>query len=261
MILADKICACRRQQGLSQEALAARLHVSRQAVSKWETGDTEPESGKLVALARIFGVTVDWLLSEDARFQEETETLSTQTSSESAVPQPQGILKKKAFANLRWGYVLYLCCLCVYGFIAIVTRFGYDPQFAWSIHFARLSIFFDPITLLSMLTGSILLLWGSGLLRAAAQAFRFMFSQREYEACPAETIPGCRRGVRTALVGFVLGGVLSVVTYASDFSMYGGVLELTDRTLSLLPPFLLYSIAALFVLLPVDLSLKQRQER
>ena len=65
MKLSEKICLCRKKQGLSQEALAQMLGVSRQAVSKWETGESEPEIGKLRLLSQTFGVTVDWLLSED----------------------------------------------------------------------------------------------------------------------------------------------------------------------------------------------------
>ena len=65
MNLSEKIQLCRRQAGLSQEALAEKLNVSRQAVSKWETGAAEPELSKLRALAAAFGVTADWLLSEE----------------------------------------------------------------------------------------------------------------------------------------------------------------------------------------------------
>ena len=65
MTLSEKILYCRRKSGLSQEALSERLGVSRQAVSKWETGDATPEVGKLKALADAFCVTTDWLLSED----------------------------------------------------------------------------------------------------------------------------------------------------------------------------------------------------
>ena len=64
MNLAEKILYCRKKAGLSQEALAEKLGVSRQAVSKWETGDAVPELSKLVLLARAFDVTTDWLLSE-----------------------------------------------------------------------------------------------------------------------------------------------------------------------------------------------------
>ncbi|MBQ9980455.1 MAG: helix-turn-helix transcriptional regulator [Oscillospiraceae bacterium] len=65
MKLHEKIYWCRKKVGLSQEALAERIGVSRQAVSKWETGEAVPEVGKLLLLAKTFGVTTDWLLSED----------------------------------------------------------------------------------------------------------------------------------------------------------------------------------------------------
>ena len=65
MKLSEKILYCRKRAGLSQEALAERLGVSRQAVSKWETGEALPETNKLAALAEALGVSVDWLLSED----------------------------------------------------------------------------------------------------------------------------------------------------------------------------------------------------
>ncbi len=65
MTLSEKIHYCRKKAGKSQEALAEAVGVSRQAVSKWETGEAEPEIRKLQLLASYFGVTADWLLSED----------------------------------------------------------------------------------------------------------------------------------------------------------------------------------------------------
>lgn len=65
MKLSEKICYCRKKSGKSQEALAEQLGVSRQAVSKWETGEAEPELKKLRLLAEVFGVSTDWLLSDD----------------------------------------------------------------------------------------------------------------------------------------------------------------------------------------------------
>lgn len=65
MKLNEKIHHCRRKAGLSQEALAERIGVSRQAISKWETGEASPEISKLPLLAKAFGVTADWLLSEE----------------------------------------------------------------------------------------------------------------------------------------------------------------------------------------------------
>lgn len=72
MKLSEKIAYCRKRAGLSQEALAEKLGVSRQAVSKWETGDAEPEINKLKMLCTVFGVSADWLLSEDEPQEERT---------------------------------------------------------------------------------------------------------------------------------------------------------------------------------------------
>lgn len=66
MKLCEKITFYRKKCGLSQEALAEKIGVSRQAVSKWETGDALPEITKLKSLAECFGVTVDFLLDEEA---------------------------------------------------------------------------------------------------------------------------------------------------------------------------------------------------
>ena len=65
MTLGERIRWYRSRRGLSQEALAEQVGVSRQAVSKWETDAAAPELEKLVALARAFGVTTDQLLSEE----------------------------------------------------------------------------------------------------------------------------------------------------------------------------------------------------
>ncbi len=62
MNLHEKILTCRKRAGLSQEELAEKIGVSRQAVSKWETGEALPEINKIIALADVFAVTTDWLL-------------------------------------------------------------------------------------------------------------------------------------------------------------------------------------------------------
>lgn len=53
----------RQKKGLSQEIIAQKLYVSRQSVSKWERGDAEPDIDKLIALADIFGVDLNYLLA------------------------------------------------------------------------------------------------------------------------------------------------------------------------------------------------------
>lgn len=66
MSLPDKIQLERKKRGLSQEQLANLLNVSRQSVSKWESGQSSPEIDKVVLLSEVFGVTTDYLLKETA---------------------------------------------------------------------------------------------------------------------------------------------------------------------------------------------------
>ncbi len=65
MILADKITEERKKNGWSQEELAAKLGVSRQAVSKWESAGSIPDLQKVIQLATLFDVTTDYLLKDD----------------------------------------------------------------------------------------------------------------------------------------------------------------------------------------------------
>lgn len=62
MSLGDRIAEKRKEKGLSQEALGEELGVSRQSVYKWESGAALPEIEKLIAMSRLFGVTIGWLL-------------------------------------------------------------------------------------------------------------------------------------------------------------------------------------------------------
>ena len=62
MTFGEKLQSLRQRAGMSQDQLAERLEVSRQAVSRWERDETMPETDKVVALADIFDVTTDYLL-------------------------------------------------------------------------------------------------------------------------------------------------------------------------------------------------------
>lgn len=68
-MLSEKIYQLRKNSGLSQEQLAEKLNVSRQAISKWESGTAVPESEKLITISNYFGVSVDYLLKDDAENQ------------------------------------------------------------------------------------------------------------------------------------------------------------------------------------------------
>lgn len=65
MNIAKRISEIRKQSGISQEKLAELVGVSRQAVTKWESGKANPDTENLLRLAEIFGVSVDELCRED----------------------------------------------------------------------------------------------------------------------------------------------------------------------------------------------------
>lgn len=85
MKLYEKILYCRKRAGMSQETLADKLGVSRQAISKWECGTAAPELDNLLAISKLFGVTTDWLLNDDEgsgteeNHDEEKEPVNEQT--------------------------------------------------------------------------------------------------------------------------------------------------------------------------------------
>ena len=62
--IAQRLAELRRERGFSQEGLAEQLGLSRQAVSKWESGASDPSTTNLMALAKLFGVSAEDLLKE-----------------------------------------------------------------------------------------------------------------------------------------------------------------------------------------------------
>lgn len=62
MNISEKILSLRKAHDLTQEQLAEKLDVSRQSISKWESGQAMPEVDKLTALSDVFHVTTDYLL-------------------------------------------------------------------------------------------------------------------------------------------------------------------------------------------------------
>lgn len=92
MDVAERLAALRKRAGLSQGDVAERLNVSRQAVSRWETGFTVPSTDNLSHLGRLYGVTLDELLSYSAALPPEKpqeEAPAQQPKAEAPAPTPQ----------------------------------------------------------------------------------------------------------------------------------------------------------------------------
>lgn len=112
MILADKIARLRKKNGWSQEELAEKMNVSRQAVSKWESAQTVPDLEKILMLGNLFGVTTDYLLKDEIESEEFT------SGEEPAVrrltlAEANEYLALRKTASVRMAVATFLCILSV----------------------------------------------------------------------------------------------------------------------------------------------------
>ncbi|MBN1623559.1 MAG: helix-turn-helix transcriptional regulator [Clostridia bacterium] len=123
MKLQEKILYYRKKSGLSQEALAEKLGVSRQAVSKWETGEAVPEIGKILLLAKTFDITTDSLLNDDDPIEDTSESYGfdrTGTGGNTWVDSIPGVLGK-LLRRYGWLFGVYMA---VAGFFFILIGSG-----------------------------------------------------------------------------------------------------------------------------------------
>lgn len=120
MELSEKILTLRRARGLSQEALAEQIHVSRQAVSRWENGTALPDASNILQLSKLFAVSADYLLNND--WEENTPMPETELPAQEEAPIP-GKAKPCHWSGTRIAGI----CMAVAGFgtnliIYIVSR-------------------------------------------------------------------------------------------------------------------------------------------
>lgn len=120
MDISEKILTLRKSRDLTQEQLAESLNVSRQSVSKWESGQAMPELDKIVALSGFFDVTTDYLLQPS-----EVDVLSVKT--ELLEKQQQLLMmreekRSRAFRCAMYSLGIYLLFLAAY----FVGRFYFE---------------------------------------------------------------------------------------------------------------------------------------
>ena len=112
MILADKIIRLRKKNGWSQEDLANKMSVSRQAVSKWEGAQTIPDLEKILQLSVLFGVTTDYLLKDEIEDEELTgDTSSETTVKRISIEEANVYIEQRKKASWRIALATFLCIL------------------------------------------------------------------------------------------------------------------------------------------------------
>ena len=181
MTFSEKISALRKQKGWSQEELAEKLMVTRQAVSKWESAQSMPDLDKLVQLSEALGVSTDYLLKDEQSQSAPVPATAEQTVKPRHVTQEEARrylqLQTAAIPKTTLGVAL-----CVWSPIALIglpvlrstLNWGFPEEICSGIGLCML--------LVMVAAGVALLLTASGKLR------EFEYLERE----PIETDNGAR---------------------------------------------------------------------
>lgn len=149
-MLSERIYMYRRKNGLSQEQLAEKIGVSRQAISKWESGTSTPELEKLLALSECFNITLDDLIKE--------ETINQGTKE--ASPKERGVETPKAI-EMKVGIILCLMgaiCLILFGVMMVMSPSATEQLNAASTITLSGSGVLLILCVLSMVVGLLLIL-------------------------------------------------------------------------------------------------------
>ena len=113
MILAEKIIYLRKKNGWTQENLAEKLQVSRQAVSKWEGALSVPDLEKILILSKIFGVTTDYLLKDEIEDEEFTDESDQLTKKQVSLVLAHDYLERRKNAAKQIAIATFLCIIAV----------------------------------------------------------------------------------------------------------------------------------------------------
>ena len=137
MKLSEKIITLRNQHHMSQGDLAEKLNVSRQSVSKWETGTSTPDLDKLIAMSELFQVTMDELVkerveiggqdskeTEDAQKVEKTEQVESFRQAETAQNVKEVVIIKRILPSMLAGITLITFAPIYF----ILSSMGFDSM-------------------------------------------------------------------------------------------------------------------------------------
>jgi transcriptional regulator with XRE-family HTH domain len=135
MTTGQKIQTVRKQRNLTQEQLAAQIHVSRQAISRWELDEVLPDTQHLLPLKKILGVSIDSLLDPDLEVNKDDKRNETNNVSENLILTSSQQLNSKK-SKFRAKYLLLLPPILVIAYsvvigIAVYLSSGTIPKLTW----------------------------------------------------------------------------------------------------------------------------------
>lgn len=169
MKLSEKILHLRKQYGLSQEDLAEKLNVSRQAVSRWEVGSAQPDASNVLQLSQLFGVTADYLLNDNYESDHDVPAVKNTESSANQKIKRIIALCVSAF-GLSGNFVIYILSRCIkvpsYGISYITYDENGNELYCWEAIRRHSYIYFIQYYELEFLTAIFWILFAIGLIVA-----------------------------------------------------------------------------------------------
>lgn len=126
MSLATKLVSLRKGKGLTQIALAEKLDVSRQAISRWEVGAAVPSTDNLKVLCELYGVSVDYLLNDGA---ENTSNHSYDQDVDTQNADPQGSVINKLITDMsRLHRIIYIGVALIIVLLTVIATLVISPD-------------------------------------------------------------------------------------------------------------------------------------
>lgn len=134
MTLEEKLVALRKGKNLSQLELSEILHISRQAISRWEVGAAVPTTDNLRVLSELYGVSIDYLLSDDAEILDKVYTGDKSSD----------VIDKKRKKYVRIG--LFTCILVIVFLLSVGIAIAYQNMNNEEIPFSEMDMEQEPVT-------------------------------------------------------------------------------------------------------------------
>lgn len=242
MILAEKITEERKKNGWSQEELADKLGVSRQAVSKWESAGSVPDLQRVIQLADLFGVSTDYLLKDEME-QTEIASFAADETKDSRPVRRVSMEEANAFldmkrksatviANATFMCIISPVLLVILGTMAEDSAFHITEAFAAGV---------GLVFLFGMIAAAVFMFIMCGMRESHAEHLEKDFFETEYG------VSGMAKEKRRVYEpvftrGIAVGVILCIISVVP--LVIAGVMEAPDYVCSVLVALLLLMIAA-----------------
>lgn len=159
MNLADKLIQLRKKNGWSQEELAEQMNVTRQSVSKWESGQAAPDLEKILKLSQLFGVSTDYLLKEELSESGNINTAREINVKKVSMKEAKDFLSVNRETSKSTAFAVFLCiispiCLMILAAVSENPLYGLSENWAAGIGMITLVALIAIAVAIFILNGS-----------------------------------------------------------------------------------------------------------